>query len=140
MQTKVYKSYKHFLKRKNHDINGVDAAHAKKNKNYREDNTTNVDCWNCVACRYCDACSECRFCDACTHCYNCTHCEHCLYCHASCVHCYYCTQCNTCVHCLYCEETWYCRYCKNCSLVTRNCEYYINNQAQDFTSLQTSKL
>ena len=65
MKTKIYKSYAHFLKRKDKTINGVTKECAEYDINHMRDNITNTGCWNCRECRNCEDCIRCFNCEDC---------------------------------------------------------------------------
>jgi len=62
MKTEIFKNYEEFLKRKDKKVNGVSKKFAHENLNYKEDNESNLGCWNCYKCRECSYCCDCRDC------------------------------------------------------------------------------
>lgn len=82
-KTKIYKSYAHFLRRKDKTVNGVSPEFAAANPNFKQENISNLGCWNCTKCTACVDCVNCvnnvvgfqnvncDYCDSCVQCKNC---------------------------------------------------------------------
>jgi len=59
MATQIFNSYYDFLMRKDEKINGVSKEFSIENPLWKEQNATNVGCWNCSSSKYCVTCKEC---------------------------------------------------------------------------------
>lgn len=86
MKTRIYKSYAHFLKRKNKEDNGVSPEFAAQNPNFKQDNLSNKGCYDCSDCTDCHGCSGCHGCSDCSDCSGCYDCSGCHGCY-DCSHC-----------------------------------------------------
>lgn len=62
MPTHVFNNKSEFDNRPDKFINGVSAEFAYSRPNYKEDNETNISCWNCSNCINCYECSNCDNC------------------------------------------------------------------------------
>ncbi len=112
-KTYLFKDYDAFLNRKDRDVNGVSTQFANKYPNWKEMNTTNTGCWNCVDCKECEncvCCTECVGCEMCTECVGCVRCTECVECE-ECEDCRECLKCKKCKECRECEE---CEECEDC--------------------------
>jgi len=58
MRTRVYKNKEEFDRRVDKHENGVSEFHTRLFKDWKEDNETNVGCYNCVDCIHCKDCIE----------------------------------------------------------------------------------
>lgn len=67
METKVFKDYDEFSRRKDKSVNGVNQVYATGYPDYEQDNRTNQGCWNC---RGCTDCIDCYACTNCSECYR----------------------------------------------------------------------
>ena len=100
--TQIYIDYASFANRINKNENGVSRDFANDNPDFKNQNGSNVGCWNCEKCLNCEKCS------------NCENCSNCLYC--NCLN--YCQRCAHCLDCAYCSECFNCQsryelnYCK----------------------------
>ena len=65
METKIFKNYEDFLRRKDKRINGVTLA-------FLEENKIDLDSLNLVDC---EGCYNCKNCYKCKNCVNCENCE-----------------------------------------------------------------
>ena len=72
MKTKIYKTYAEFLQREDLCENGVSESFAATHPNFRQENETNIGCWDCSDCSYCSYCSYCSDCSDCIRCRNCS--------------------------------------------------------------------
>ena len=68
-KTEVFNGYWDFLKREDKTVNGVSPSFAKEHPDYKQDNKSNIGCWNCINCthsEYCYLCTDCTDCKNCS--------------------------------------------------------------------------
>jgi hypothetical protein len=95
MGTEIFKNFDEFYNRCDKRTNGVSLDFARKHKNWRKMNWTNIACWNCLDCQYCNHCIGCK---SCKYLENCQRCERCIRCCDSVrlVNCENCSDCYAC--------------------------------------------
>ena len=78
-KTEIFENHDAFKARKDEKINGVTKGFAEKNVNWREENMSNIGCWNCSFCSLCIGSTLCWNCHFCMMSSNCLSCKTCLF-------------------------------------------------------------
>ena len=71
----VFDSYLDFENREDKKVNGfskemvdliIERYGSFEIEKWKDDQESNIGCWNCIHCTDCESCYDCRHCDACT--------------------------------------------------------------------------
>lgn len=106
MNTVIFESYDEFCARSDKAVNGVSPDFALKNPDYKEQNKSNLGCWNCEKCKNCVECISCLNCHECNNCSKCRNCSKCFVC-SDCISCSRCEMCSNLKNCLSCLSVHY---------------------------------